>query len=167
MLKVLCIFGTRPEAIKMAPVIKELRKHPDVLCRICVTAQHRQMLDQVMNLFEIEPDYDLNILQDDQSLSYVTAKVLIELEGVIKKERPDWVLVQGDTTTTRAASLAAFYQRVRVGHIEAGLRTLDKFRPYPEEINRKITDAICDLHFAPTERAKGNLLRECLKRASL
>lgn len=160
MLKALCVFGTRPEAIKMAPVIKEFRKHPEVKCRVCVTAQHREMLDQVLNLFEIEPDYDLNIMRDDQSLSYVTAEVLTELEEVIQKEKPDWLLVQGDTTTTMAATLAAFYQRVRVGHIEAGLRTWDKFRPYPEEINRKIADAVCDLHFAPTERAKENLLRE-------
>jgi UDP-N-acetylglucosamine 2-epimerase (non-hydrolysing) len=160
-IKVLCVFGTRPEAIKMAPVIKELRKYADkVISKVCVTAQHRQMLDQVLNLFEIKPDYDLNIMQDDQSLSYVTARVLTELERVIQKERPDWVLVQGDTTTTMAASLAAFYQRVKVGHVEAGLRTWDKFRPYPEEINRQIADAVCDLHFAPTERAKENLLRE-------
>lgn len=161
MIKVLSVFGTRPEAIKLAPVIRELRKHPDrVVCKVCVTAQHRQMLDQVLRLFEIEPDYDLNIMQDDQSLSYVTAKVLTELEGVIQKERPDWVLVQGDTTTTMAASLAAFYQRVKVGHVEAGLRTGDKHRPYPEEMNRVIADHLADLHFAPAQRARQNLLRE-------
>jgi len=159
-IKVLCVFGTRPEAIKMAPVIKEVRRHPKAKCLVCVTAQHRQMLDQVLTLFGIEPDYDLNIMQDDQSLSYVTAEVLTELEGVIQREKPSWVLVQGDTTTTMAASLAAFYQRVKAGHIEAGLRTWDKFRPYPEEVNRKIADAVCDLHFAHTERAKENLLRE-------
>lgn len=167
MIKVLCVFGTRPETIKMAPVIKELRKHPDVACKVCVTAQHRQMLEQALNVFEIEPDYDLNIMKDDQSLSYVMAKVLTELERVIQKEEPDWVLVQGDTTTTMATSLAAFYQRVKVGHIEAGLRTWDKFRPYPEEINRKIADAVCDLHFAPTERAKENLLLEGLSEESI
>lgn len=160
MVKVLCVFGTRPEAIKMAPVIRELRKHPEAECRVCVTAQHRQMLDQVLRLFQIEPDYDLNIMQDDQSLSYVTARVLTELEGVIQKEKPDWVLVQGDTTTTMAASLAAFYQRVKVAHVEAGLRTGDKHRPYPEEMNRVIADHLADLHFAPTERARQNLLRE-------
>lgn len=161
MIRVLSVFGTRPEAIKLVPVIRELRRHPDqVVCKVCVTAQHRQMLDQVLRLFEIEPDYDLNIMRDDQSLSYVTAKVLTELEGVIQKERPDWVLVQGDTTTTMAASLAAFYQRVKVAHVEAGLRTGDKHRPYPEEMNRVIADHLADLHFAPTERAKQNLLRE-------
>lgn len=161
MIKVLSVFGTRPEAIKMAPVIQELRKHPDkLISKVCVTAQHRQMLDQVLRLFEIEPDYDLSIMQDDQSLSYVTARVLTELEDVIQKERPDWVLAQGDTTTTMAAGLAAFYQRVKVAHVEAGLRTGDKHRPYPEEMNRVIADHLADLHFAPTERAKQNLLRE-------
>lgn len=159
-MKILTVFGTRPEAIKLAPVIQELYKHPEAKCRVCVTAQHRQMLDQVLRLFEIRPDYDLNIMQDNQSLSYVTASVLRELEGVIQKERPDWVLVQGDTTTTMAASVAAFYQRVKVAHIEAGLRTWNKFHPFPEEINRKVADAVADLHFAPTDQAKENLLRE-------
>jgi UDP-N-acetylglucosamine 2-epimerase (non-hydrolysing) len=144
----------------MAPVIKELRRHGEIECVVCVTAQHRQMLDQVLSLFEIEPDYDLNIMHDDQTLSYVAARVLTEVEHVIEGEGPDWVLVQGDTTTTMAASLAAFYQRVTVGHIEAGLRTWDKWHPYPEEINRRITDTVCDLHFAPTTGAKENLLRE-------
>lgn len=160
MTKVLCVFGTRPEAIKMAPVIKELRKHPAAEFRACVTAQHRQMLDQVLRLFDIEPDYDLDIMQEDQSLSYVTGKVLTGVEEIIQEEQPDWVLVQGDTTTTMAASLAAFYQGVRVGHIEAGLRTQDKWQPFPEEINRRVTSAVADLHFAPTLWAKGNLLRE-------
>jgi UDP-N-acetylglucosamine 2-epimerase (non-hydrolysing) len=170
-IKVLSVFGTRPEAIKLAPVIRELqRRSADggpfdcaqgrLRSVVCVTAQHRQMLDQVLRLFAIEPDYDLNIMQDDQSLSYVTARVLTELEGVIHKEKPDWVLVQGDTTTAMAASLAAFYQRVKVAHVEAGLRTGDKHRPYPEEMNRVIADHLADLHFAPTERAKQNLLRE-------
>ena len=152
----------------MASVIKELRKHPSKAnCRVCVTAQHRQMLDQVLRLLEIKPDYDLDIMQDDQSLSYVTARTLTEVERVIQAEKPDWVLVQGDATTAMAASLAAFYQRVKVGHVEAGLRTWDKFRPYPEEINRKIADAVCDLHFTPTERAKKNLLREGVSKASI
>lgn len=160
-IKVLSVFGTRPEAIKMAPVLKQLRKYPHkVISKVCVTAQHREMLDQVLNLFEVEPDNDFNIMQDDQNPSYVTVRVLRKLERLLQQERPDWVLVQGDTTTTMAASLAAFYQRVRVGHVEAGLRTWDKFHPYPEEINRKIADAVCDLHFAPTETAKRNLLRE-------
>ncbi len=160
MTKVLCVFGTRPEAIKMAPVIKELRKHPAAECRACVTAQHRQMLDQVLRLFDIEPDYDLDIMQEDQSLSYITGRVLTEVEEIIREEQPDWVLVQGDTTTTMASSLAAFYQGVKVGHIEAGLRTQDKWQPFPEEINRRVTSAVADLHFAPTLWAKGNLLRE-------
>ena len=160
-LKVLTVFGTRPEAIKLGPVIQELGKHPDrVMWKVCVTAQHRQILDQVLRLFQIEPNYDPNIMQDDQSLSYVTARVLTELEGVIQREKPDWVVVQGDTTTTMAASLAAYYQRVKVAHVEAGLRTGDKHRPYPEGMNRVIADHLADLHFAPTERARQNLLRE-------
>jgi UDP-N-acetylglucosamine 2-epimerase len=146
----------------MAPVIKELRKHSDKInYRVCVTAQHRQMLDQVLDLFEIKPDYDLDIMRANQSLGYVTAIVLTRLEEIIEgTEKLDYVLVQGDTTTAMAASLAAFYQRVKVGHVEAGLRTWDKSNPYPEEVNRKITDAVSDLHFAPTEQAKRNLLRE-------
>jgi len=167
MLKVLTVFGTRPEAIKLAPVIRELRKHFEANCRVCVTAQHRQMLDQVLRLFEIRADHDLNIMQNNQSLSYVTASVLRKLEEVIQKERPDWVLVQGDTTTTMAASLAAFYQRVKVAHIEAGLRTWNKFHPFPEEINRKVADAVADLHFAPTHQAKENLLREGISAESI
>ena len=151
----------------MAPVIKQLRARPKAECVVCVTAQHREMLDQVLDLFEIEPDYDLNIMQDDQSLSYVTAQVLTRVETVIKEVKPDWVLVQGDTTTTMAASLAAFYQHVKLGHVEAGLRTWDKSRPYPEEVNRKVTDALCDLHFAPTTGAKENLLREGVSEESV
>ncbi len=161
MVKILSVFGTRPEAIKMAPVIRKLRGHLDKIdCRVCATAQHRQMLDQVLDLFEIKPDYDLDIMQTDQSLGYITANVLMRFEEVIKEERPDYVLVQGDTTTAMAASLAAFYQRVKVGHVEAGLRTWNKSNPYPEEMNRKIIDSISDLHFAPTESAKRNLLYE-------
>ena len=167
MTKVLCVFGTRPEAIKMAPVIKELRKHLAAECRTCVTAQHRQMLDQVLRLFDIEPDYDLNIMQDDQRLSYVTSRVLTEAEQIIQAERPAWVLVQGDTTTAMAASLAAFYQRVKVGHVEAGLRTEDKWQPFPEEINRKLIDAVADSHFAPTQRNKLNLLQEGIPEESI
>lgn len=152
----------------MAPIIKELRKYPDqVISKVCVTAQHRQMLDQVLQLFEIKPDYDLNIMRDDQSLSYVTAGVLTELERVIQKEKPDCVLVQGDTTTTMAASLAAFYQCVKVAHIEAGLRTHHKYHPFPEEINRKVADAVADLHFASTDGAKRNLLREGIAEESI
>ena len=161
MIKVLSVFGTRPEAIKLAPVIRELRKHPDrVMCKVCVTAQHRQMLDQVLNLFDIVPDYDLNVMEDNQSPTQVASAVLAQLEPILQEERPDWVLVQGDTTTVAAASLAAFYARVKVGHVEAGLRTHDKWRPFPEEINRRVAGVIADLHFAPTERARQNLLGE-------
>ena len=161
MLKVLTIFGTRPEAIKLAPVIKELAKHPDqIVSKVCVTAQHRQMLDQVLTLFDIKPDYDLNIMQANQTLAQVTASVLTKLDPVLAQEKPDWVLVQGDTTTVMASALSAFYHRVKVGHVEAGLRTFNKYHPFPEEINRKIATAICDLHFAPTETSRANLLRE-------
>ena len=162
-MKVLTVFGTRPEAIKLAPVIRELqRRSADGGLRslVCVTAQHRQMLDQVLRLFDITPDYDLNIMEEDQSPTQVASAVLARLEPILEKERPDWVLVQGDTTTVVAASLAAFYARAKVGHVEAGLRTYDKWRPFPEEINRRVAGVIADLHFAPTERARQNLLRE-------
>ena len=159
--KILAVFGTRPEAIKMAPVIKELEKHQDkIRSLVCVTAQHRQMLDQVLDLFEIKPDVDLNLMEDNQTLSQITARALTALDDVFKEIKPDWVLVQGDTTTTVVASLVAFYHGVRIGHIEAGLRTYNKKAPFPEEINRRMTSVIADLHFAPTERAKQNLLRE-------
>ena len=161
MKKILTIFGTRPEAIKMAPVIRELSRHPDRFeSRVCVTAQHRQMLDQVLRLFDIRPDHDLDIMTPGQDLFAVTAHVLIGLKEVLEAERPDLVLVQGDTTTTMAASLAAFYLRIPVGHIEAGLRTGDKYAPFPEEINRRISSVAADLHFAPTEKARQNLLSE-------
>ncbi len=161
MLKVLSIFGTRPEAIKMAPVIKGLEKHPESFqSRVCVTAQHREMLDQVLNLFEIKPDYDLNIMESEQNLYDLTCNVLQGVKPVLEKERPDIVMVQGDTTTTLAAGLAAFYKKIPVGHVEAGLRTYNKHAPFPEEINRKITSCVADIHFAPTEQAKQNLLNE-------
>jgi UDP-N-acetylglucosamine 2-epimerase (non-hydrolysing) len=167
-IKVLSIFGTRPEAIKMAPVAKLLGRRPDQFASvICVTGQHRQMLDQVLSLFDIRPDYDLNIMRPDQTLAQVTAVALTELDQVLRRERPDWVLTQGDTTTAMIGALAAFYHRVRVGHVEAGLRTWDKYQPFPEEINRKIADAICDLHFAPTETARENLLREGVNDANI
>jgi UDP-N-acetylglucosamine 2-epimerase (non-hydrolysing) len=161
LIKVLSIFGTRPEAIKMVPVIKELEKYPDrILSRVCVTAQHRQMLDQVLTLFDIVPDHDLNIMQESQSPTHVAAMVFAKIEPVLQSERPDWVLVQGDTTTVMAAALAAFYAGTKVGHVEAGLRTFDKHNPFPEEINRRVAGVVADLHFAPTQRARENLLRE-------
>ena len=158
---ILSIFGTRPEAIKMAPVVKELEKHPETFKSVvCVTAQHRQMLDQVLELFSIRPDFDLDIMKPRQDLYDVTCNVLTGLKHVLEQERPDMVLVHGDTTTTMAASLAAYYGRIPVGHVEAGLRTHNKFAPFPEEINRKVAGALTDLHFAPTEKARDNLLRE-------
>ena len=160
-MKILSVFGTRPEAIKMAPVIKRIEAHPDKFQSVvCVTAQHREMLDQVLSLFEIRPDHDLNIMQAEQDLFDVTCNVLQRLKPVLEKEKPDIVLVQGDTTTTFVASLAAFYTNIPIGHIEAGLRTQNKYAPFPEEINRKLTSCVADLHFAPTEGAKQNLLSE-------
>jgi len=160
-MKVLSVFGTRPEAIKMAPVVKELRRHKErIESLVCVTAQHREMLDQVLALFGIDPEYDLNVMQENQSLAQVAANVLLRLDEVLEKEQPDWVLTQGDTTTAMIATLAGFYREVRVGHIEAGLRTWNKRHPFPEEINRKIADAVCDLHFAPTETARPPRLRD-------
>lgn len=161
MLKVMTIFGTRPEAVKLAPVIKKIEEYPqDFQSVICVTAQHRQMLDQVLELFEIKTDYDLNVMKPNQSLFELTSNVLLNLKPILEKEKPDIILVQGDTTTVFAASLAAFYLKIKVGHVEAGLRTFNKYSPFPEEINRKITTAIADYHFAPTETSKQNLISE-------
>ncbi|OAT79778.1 non-hydrolyzing UDP-N-acetylglucosamine 2-epimerase [Desulfotomaculum copahuensis] len=161
MLKILTIFGTRPEAIKMAPLIKELQNHPGCFdCRVAVTAQHRQMLDQVLDLFGIVPRHDLNIMQPGQSLFDITRRALAGLEQVLSAEQPDLVLVHGDTTTTFTGALAAFYRRIPVGHVEAGLRTGNKFSPFPEEINRHLTGVLADIHFAPTAAARANLLRE-------
>lgn len=161
MFKVLSIIGTRPEAIKMAPVVKELERYPNrIVSRVLVTAQHRQMLDQVLDLFHIEPDYDLDLMRQAQSLNGVAAAVLAGLEPILRDERPDWVLVQGDTTTAMASSIAAAHTGVKVGHVEAGLRTHDKTQPFPEELNRRIAGVVADLHFAPTEWARRNLLRE-------
>jgi UDP-N-acetylglucosamine 2-epimerase (non-hydrolysing) len=155
------IFGTRPEAIKMAPLVLELQKHPDKIESIVtVTAQHRQMLDQVLETFKIQPDYDLNIMKDRQTLIDVTTNALHGLDGVMKDARPDIVLVHGDTTTTFVGSLAAFYNQIAIGHVEAGLRTGNKYSPYPEEMNRQLTGVMADLHFAPTENSKENLLKE-------
>lgn len=159
-LKVVTVFGTRPEAIKMAPLVKELEKHDEIHSIVCVTAQHRQMLDQVLEMFGITPDYDLNIMQDRQTLKDITIRALDGLCDVFGKVSPDIVLVHGDTTTTFVASLAAFYNKICVGHVEAGLRTFDKYSPYPEEINRKLTGALAEYHFSPTGVNKTNLLNE-------
>lgn len=159
-LKVMTVFGTRPEAIKMAPLVKELECRNEVESIVCVTAQHRQMLDQVLDTFNIEPNYDLNIMKQGQTLVDITTRALQSLDKVIKEVKPDIVLVHGDTTTTLAGSFAAFYNQVSVGHVEAGLRTYDKYSPYPEEVNRQVTGVIADMHFAPTENSKENLLKE-------
>ncbi len=159
-IRVLSIFGTRPEAVKMAPVVKALASEPAIESRICVTAQHREMLDQVLSLFGIRADIDLNLMSPNQSLTHMTAEILTHLEPVLTSEKPDWVLVQGDTTTVMAAALASFYQGIHVGHVEAGLRTGDKRQPFPEEIDRRMAGVIADLHFAPTDRARNNLLAE-------
>ena len=158
--KIITIFGTRPEAIKMAPLVKELQTHSDIETKVCVTAQHREMLDQVLELFDIKPDFDLNIMKSRQTLTGITNKVLEGLEEVFENEKPDMILVHGDTTTTFAGALAAFYKQIDVGHVEAGLRTFDKYFPFPEEMNRKLTGSLADLHFAPTKGARNNLLRE-------
>ncbi|MFD0695492.1 non-hydrolyzing UDP-N-acetylglucosamine 2-epimerase [Paenibacillus sp. GCM10027628] len=160
-LKVITIFGTRPEAIKMAPLILELQKHPEhIESLVCVTAQHRQMLDQVLDIFKITPDYDLNVMKDRQTLNEITIRVLQGLEPVFQEAKPDLILVHGDTLTTFLASYAAFMQQIQVGHVEAGLRTWNKMSPYPEEMNRQLTGVLSDLHFAPTEQSADNLRKE-------
>lgn len=159
-IKVMSVFGTRPEAIKMAPLVKELEKRKNIESVVCVTAQHRQMLDQVLNTFKIVPDYDLNIMKPGQTLSEITTNALLGLENVIKEVKPDIVLVHGDTTTALAGALAAFYNQVDIGHVEAGLRTYDKYSPYPEEMNRQMIDCMADMMFAPTNLSKSNLLSE-------
>ena len=159
-IKVLTVFGTRPEAIKMAPLVQELSQHPEIDQKVCVTAQHRQMLDQVLELFHIQPDNDLNIMKTRQTLTGITCRVLEGMETILEENRPDIVLVHGDTTTSFAAALAAFYQQVKVGHVEAGLRTHNKYFPYPEEMNRTLTGSMTDLHFSPTQGAKQNLLHQ-------
>lgn len=167
MIKVMTVFGTRPEAVKMAPIIKKLNENPNIDHRSCVTAQHREMLDQVLNIFEIEPDYDLDIFTDGQTLSDITIKSLRGLENVIKEFKPDLILVQGDTTTVFAGALAAFYNGVKIGHVEAGLRSGNLYSPYPEEANRKLTGVVTDYHFAPTETSRENLLKEGYSESSI
>ncbi len=166
-MKVMVVFGTRPEAIKMAPLVKALQAAPGLQTVVCVTAQHRQMLDQVLRLFEITPEHDLDVMKPGQDLYDITSNILLGLRPVLAAERPDWVLVHGDTTTTLATTLAAYYARIPVAHIEAGLRTGDKYAPFPEEMNRKITGAVADLHFAPTAASQANLLAEGVPAAAI
>ena len=167
MIKVMTTFGTRPEAIKMAPLVKELQKRKEIKCIVCVTAQHREMLDQVLKAFDITPDYDLNIMQKGQTLGDITVRALTSLEDIIKKEKPNIVLVHGDTTTTFVGALAAFYNQVDIGHVEAGLRTYDKYSPYPEEMNRQMVSCMADMHFAPTKLSANNLIKEGKKKENI
>ena len=166
-IKVMTVFGTRPEAIKMAPLVKELKSREEIECIVCVTAQHRQMLDQVLNVFKIVPDYDLDIMKQGQTLSDITSRALKGLEEVILKEKPNIVLVHGDTTTTFAGALASYYTQTDIGHVEAGLRTWNKYSPYPEEMNRQMVGVLCDMHFAPTIKSKQSLLSEGKKEENI
>ncbi len=159
-MKILSVFGTRPEAVKMAPIVRLLSQTAGVESRVCVTAQHRQMLDQVLKLFDIQPQYDLNLMRDDQSLAQLSAAIFTHLDPVFSDFKPDWVLAQGDTTTVAITSLLSYFNHINFGHVEAGLRTHDKWQPFPEEINRRVAGVTADLHFAPTEWSKQNLLRE-------
>ncbi len=166
-IKVMVVFGTRPEAIKMAPLVKELKSRKEVECIVCVTAQHRQMLDQVLETFNIVPEYDLDIMKPGQTLSQITSRVLQGLEKVIQEVMPNIILVHGDTTTTFAGALAAYYNQVDIGHVEAGLRTWNKYSPYPEEMNRQMVGVLADIHFAPTENSKNSLLAEGKNKESI
>ncbi|TDA66864.1 MAG: UDP-N-acetylglucosamine 2-epimerase (non-hydrolyzing) [Chloroflexi bacterium] len=159
-MRVVSIFGTRPEAVKMAPVVKALAAEPQIESKVVVTAQHREMLDQVLGLFQITPDLDLNLMRPDQNLAELTANIFANLDPVLRQLKPDWMLVQGDTTTVMAASLLGYYNRIHVGHVEAGLRTGDRWQPFPEELNRRVASVAADLHLAPTEHSRQNLLRE-------
>jgi UDP-N-acetylglucosamine 2-epimerase (non-hydrolysing) len=167
LIKALSIFGTRPEAIKMAPLVNALKADNRFESYVCVTAQHRDMLDQVLKIFDIRPDFDLDIMEDRQSLTDITVNALLGLEKVIKELNPDIILVHGDTTTTFIGSLAAFYNKIRIGHVEAGLRTFNKYFPYPEEMNRKLTGAMADIHFSPTSVSKANLIKEGIPEESI
>lgn len=166
-MKVLIVFGTRPEAIKMAPLVKAAKNFPELEIKVCVTAQHRQMLDQVLDLFEIEPDFDLNLMKPGQSLTRLTCDILSGMERVLNQYQPDWVLVHGDTSTSLGASLAAYYQRIKIAHVEAGLRTGDIYSPWPEEANRQMTARLAALHFSPTKQAKDNLLSENVQESKI
>ena len=166
-IKIMTVFGTRPEAIKMAPVIKVLKKDPLIDLCICVTAQHREMLDQVLDKFNLVPDYDLDIMEKNQSLSKITSKILLGLEEILKKERPNMILVHGDTTTTLSATLSAFYNGIDIGHVEAGLRSGDLYSPYPEEANRALTGRLANLHFSPTKGNVRNLIKENIDKSKI
>jgi len=166
-IRILTVFGTRPEAIKLAPVIHELHRRPRIASKVCVTAQHRDMLDQVLEPFGIVPDHDLDLMKKDQALPDLAASVLLKLAPILESEKPDWVIVQGDTTTAAIAALGAFYHRSKVAHVEAGLRSHDKWQPFPEEINRRVAGIVADMHFAPTEQSKQNLLREGVPESSV
>src|SRR5688572_2748669 len=159
-MKILSVFGTRPEAVKMAPIVRLLKQTPGIEARVCVTAQHRQMLDQVLELFQVEPNYDLDLMRDNQSLAEISAAIFTHLDPILADFKPDWVLAVGDTTTVVTTSLLAFYRRIKLGHVEAGLRTHNKWHPFPEEINRRLATVTADLHFAPTDWSKRNLLHE-------
>src|SRR5512147_1820315 len=159
-MKILTVFGTRPEAVKMAPIVQRLKDTAEIESRVCVTAQHRQMLDQVLELFQIRPDYDLDLMRENQSMAQISAGIFTHLDPILAEINPDWVLAVGDTTTVVTTSLLAFYRRIKFGHVEAGLRTHNKWHPFPEEINRRLATVTADLHFAPTAWSQGNLLRE-------
>lgn len=165
--KIVAIFGTRPEAIKMAPLVQALQNDPRIRCKVAVTAQHREMLDQVLDIFRLKPDYDLDIMQTGQTLFDITTRALTGLQEIFRTEKPDLALVHGDTTTTFAGALAAFYCQIPVGHVEAGLRSHDKYSPFPEEMNRRLAGAICDLHFAPTNTSRLNLIKEGKKEETI
>tara|TARA_Y100000816_G_C26105910_1_gene587727 strand:- start:2708 stop:3835 length:1128 start_codon:yes stop_codon:yes gene_type:complete len=167
LMKVLVVFGTRPEAIKMFPLIKEIQKYKNINLKVCVTGQHREMLDQMLDIFDIEPNFDLNIMKKNQNLSDTTTKILDGMNAIFADWLPDWVVVHGDTTTTLSASLAAFYKKIKIAHVEAGLRTGDIYSPWPEEVNRKFTDIVSSLHFAPTKNSKSNLLKEGINEKSI
>ena len=166
-MKVLVVFGTRPEAIKMFPLIKEIQKYKNINLKVCVAGQHREMLDQMLDIFDIEPNFDLNIMKKNQNLSDTTTKILDGMNAIFADWLPDWVVVHGDTTTTLSASLAAFYKKIKIAHVEAGLRTGDIYSPWPEEVNRKFTDIVSSLHFAPTKNSKSNLLKEGINEKSI
>jgi len=160
MKKIFFVFGTRPEAIKLAPVIIEAKRHKEILTKVLITGQHREMLDEVLRVFRIKPDFDLNVMRPNQELSEVTSRILIGVENILKEEKPDWVIIQGDTTTVLATALACYYQKISLAHVEAGLRSFDKYQPFPEEINRRLVSHIADINFAPTKGAAENLLKE-------